>query len=61
MNATKTNLPLWCSRAAARMVVASEVVPIACHQNEVSFKSLITHTPKVFTVPASNLVGITRE
>jgi hypothetical protein len=61
MNVRKMNLPLWCFGAAARMAIASEIVPSACHYTETLFKYLKMCTPKVLIVPASGLVGITRE
>jgi hypothetical protein len=63
MKVRKTNLPLWCVGAAARIAMAREVVPSACHHTETLFRYLRMWTPKVLIVPASGFLclrGINR-
>jgi hypothetical protein len=52
----KTNLPLWCFGAAARIAMAREVVPSACHHRETLFRYLRMRTLKVLIVPASGVL-----
>lgn len=60
MKVRKTNLALWRFGAAARITMAREVVPSACHHTETLFRYLRIRTPKVLIVPASGLLWVSK-
>jgi hypothetical protein len=61
MKVRKTNLPLWCFGAAARIAMAREAVPSAYHHTETLFRYLRMRTPKVLIVLASGLFWVSTD